>query len=113
MLFYKLLGWAAGPGVTGLYALGISTSAPLCSISAMKICLIYILHTLYTLSKAQEKSRGTKESRGRSKGRVTIFSIDPEVARPSSDLHNTASYGHRSIDLQMIGAEPVNVCSCE
>ena len=47
MLFYKLLGWAAGPGVTGLYALGISTSAPLCSISAMKIWLIYILHILF------------------------------------------------------------------
>ena len=59
--------WAAGPRVTGLH--GICTGdfhfpAPFFNLSNEKLLDLDIT---YTFSKAQEKSRGTAESRGRSK----------------------------------------------
>ena len=61
-----------------VYAPGISTSPP-----------PFDLDITYTFSKAQEKSRGTAESRGRSKVSLWFSSIDSEVSQLSSDPHNT------------------------
>ena len=54
--------WAAGPGVTGICTGNFHYPAPFLSNEKL-----LDLDITYTFSKAQEKSRGTAESRGRSK----------------------------------------------